>query len=192
MQASCKCSHQYAGVLGLTQLVQCVQLLIQFGDSFHYGDADPDFAVWDMKQQEARPACRIEPKTSTEVAAALHIVVANWCRFAVKGGGHSTNFDASNSAGGVTIDLHNMDQVKLSDDRKSAELGPGLVLVEAYRALEPYNLTFIGGRVADVGLPGFTLGGGISNLSPQYGLAVDNVFEYEVGTLPTHDSLLIS
>ncbi|VUC30967.1 unnamed protein product [Clonostachys rosea] len=158
----------------------CGELSAQFADAFHYGDDDPDFAIWDMKQQEARPACRVEPSTPAEVAAVIGIVVTSWCRFAVKGGGHSTNFDASNSAGGVTIDLHNMNHVKLSDDHTRADLGPGLVLVEAYRALEPYNLTFVGGRVADVGLPGFTLGGGISNLSPQYGLAVDNVFEYEV------------
>ncbi|KAI6752520.1 hypothetical protein HG530_013889 [Fusarium avenaceum] len=158
----------------------CVELSTHFSDALHYGDDDPSFAIWDMKQQEARPACRIEPTSSAQVAKALQIVVANWCRFAVKGGGHSTNFDASNSAGGVTIDLQNMDHINLSDDHEWADLGPGLVLGEAYSALEQHGLTFVGGRVADVGLPGFTLGGGISNLSPQYGLAVDNVFEYEV------------
>lgn len=170
-------------------LRQCVELSTHFSDAFHYGDDDPSFAIWDMKQQEARPACRIEPTSSAQVAKALQIVVANWCRFAVKGGGHSTNFDASNSAGGVTIDLQNMDHIKLSDDHEWADLGPGLVLGEAYSALEQHGLTFVGGRVADVGLPGFTLGGGISNLSPQYGLAVDNVFEYEVSRM---DSILLS
>ncbi|KPM46107.1 hypothetical protein AK830_g422 [Neonectria ditissima] len=129
----------------------CAELSAEFGDAFHYGDNDPDFTVWELKQQEARPACRVEPVTAAQVA-----------------GGHSTNFDASNSAGGVTIDLHNMDHIRLSDDQTWADLGPGLVFGEAYEALEKHNLTFVGGR---------------------YGLAVDNVYEYEVvlsnGTIVT-------
>jgi FAD/FMN-containing dehydrogenase len=48
--------------------------------------------------------------------------------------------------------------------------------------LERHNLTTIGGRSADVGIGGFVLGGGFSHLSPAYGLAKDNVFQYEVWT----------
>ncbi|KAJ5778582.1 hypothetical protein N7520_001828 [Penicillium odoratum] len=49
-----------------------------------------------------------------------------------------------------------------------------------YHGLEEFNLTTTGGRVADVGLGGYALGGGVSNLSPKYGLAVDNILEYEI------------
>lgn len=150
---------------------------------------DGNFSIWDSKQQDARPACRVEPLTTYHVMRVIDIVVDNWCRFAVKGGGHSTSVDASNSVGGVTIDLHRMDHIEIAADRSWANLGPGLVLGEAYAALEQYNLTNIGGRVADVGLPGFTLGGGISNLSPQFGLAVDNVFEYQVSII--HPGLVL-
>lgn len=47
------------------------------------------------------------------------------------------------------------------------------------------NLSNFGGRTADVGLAGFTIGGGLTALGPKYGLALDNVSEYEVrsGTL---------
>lgn len=161
-------------------LQQCRQLSLEFGPAVHMGGNDPDFSVWDAKQQEVIPACRIEPTSASEVARALEIIVDNWCRFAVKGGGHSTNVDASNSVGGVTIDLNRMDHIELADDRSWANLGPGLVLGEAYAALEQHELSSVAGRVADVGVPGYTLGGGISNLSPQYGLAVDNVYEYQV------------
>ncbi|KAF0330747.1 FAD binding domain protein [Colletotrichum asianum] len=158
----------------------CHQLSLEFGSAVHVGGNDPDFSVWDAKQQEVVPACRIEPTSASDVARALEIIVDNWCRFAVKGGGHSTNVDASNSVGGVTIDLNRMDHIELADDRSWANLGPGLVLGEAYTVLEQHELSSIAGRVADVGVPGYTLGGGISNLSPQYGLAVDNVYEYQV------------
>lgn len=155
------------------------------------GGSDPNFAIWDSKQQEVIPACQVEPSSADDVAKVLEIVVHNWCRFAVKGGGHSTNVDASNSDGGVTIDLHGMDHFELSEDRSWANLGPGLVLGEAYTKFEQYGLTSIAGRVADVGLPGYTLGGGLSNLSPQYGLAVDNVYEYQV-SYRERDSCYIS
>ncbi|ETS79957.1 hypothetical protein PFICI_07486 [Pestalotiopsis fici W106-1] len=163
----------------------CQELSSNFGPALHFGDNDPTFVIWDKKQQDAQPACRVTPVTAAEVAQALTIVSSHWCRFAVKGGGHSTNVDASNSVGGVTIDLGDMDHIDLAPDGRSwADLGPGLVLSDAYTYLEQYNLTNIGGRVADVGLPGYLIGGGISNLSPQYGLAVDNIYEYEVYTTP--------
>ena len=102
------------------------------------------------------------------------------CRFAVKGGGHAREKDDSNSVGGVTIDLQQMQSVEISSDRNKVSLGAGHTLVSAYTALEKEGLTFIGGRAASVGIAGFTLGGGFSNVSPRYGLAMDNVFEYEV------------
>lgn len=165
--------------------MQCVQLKAEFGSAVHFGGHDPSFTIWDSKQQEVLPACRVEPVCAVQVAKVVEIVVQNWCRFAVKGGGHSTNLDASNSIGGVTVDLHRMTHIEISEDRSWANLGPGLVLGDTYSAVERYNLTNIGGRVADVGLPGYTIGGGISNLSPQFGLAVDNIFEYQVRTFTT-------
>ncbi|UQC79449.1 FAD binding domain-containing protein [Colletotrichum lupini] len=157
----------------------CSQLMVEFGSAVHLGNNDSSFAIWDMKQQEVVPACRVEPTTASQVSRVVAITVANWCRFAIKGGGHMTNLDASNSVGGITIDLHLMDHVEISEDRTKANLGPGHVLRDAYLALEKHNLTMVGGRTADVGLPGFTIGGGLSDLGPQYGLAVDNVWEYQ-------------
>ncbi|CAN8103174.1 unnamed protein product [Discula destructiva] len=164
---------------GCTQA--CSALTLEFGAAVHPGSNDSSFVIWDSKQQEVVPACRVEPKSATEVARIVDILVDHWCRFAVKSGGHMTITDASNSIGGVTIDLHNMKHVEvLDDDATRANLGPGLILVEAYSAVEKYNRTMIGGRVNDVGLSGYTIGGGLSNLNAQYGMALDNVFEYEL------------
>ena len=110
----------------------------------------------------------------------LHILLDASCRFAVKGGGHARDPDDSVSVGGVTIDMQKMRSIEVSADRLSVKLGSGHVLHSMYVGLESYNLTTLGGRVADVGLGGFALGGGFSALSPMYGLAMDNIFEYEV------------
>ncbi|KAJ7938386.1 hypothetical protein B0H13DRAFT_1851822 [Mycena leptocephala] len=49
-----------------------------------------------------------------------------------------------------------------------------------YHALEPYNLTAVGGRTSNVGVAGFLLGGGVSFLSLEHGFGSDNVVAYEV------------
>lgn len=151
----------------------------EFPSAF-YPANDPDFAIWDAKAQEVQHACRVEPSDATEVARVLEIAVENQCPIAIKSGGHSTNRDASNSVGGVTIDLVRINHVRLSDDHTQADFGPGLLLRDAYAALQPFNLANLGGRTADVGLGGYTIGGGLSALSPKFGLALDNVLEYEV------------
>ncbi|KAI4620329.1 hypothetical protein J4E80_004855 [Alternaria sp. BMP 0032] len=65
---------------------------------------------------------------------------------------------------------------------KTVAIGPGNRWIDAYRYLTPYNLTIVGGRAAHVGVGGLTLGGGISDLTNEYGLACDNVASYEVVT----------
>lgn len=136
--------------------------------------------VWDQKQQEVISACRVTPNSAQEVASILQTLVNNSCRFAVKSGGHARNPDDSVSVEGVTIDLVRMKSLEPSSDRETVRLGAGNTLYTIYSGLEQYNLSTIGGRVADVGLGGYALGGGLSDASPKYGLAVDNIFEYEV------------
>ena len=40
------------------------------------------------------------------------------------------------------------------------QVGTGLVWDDVYAALEPHNVTVLGGRVPGIGVGGFTLGGG--------------------------------
>lgn len=108
------------------------------------------------------------------------IALEESCNFAVKSGGHAQHRDDSVSVGGVTIDLTRMRATEIAPDQKTARLGTGHKLHSLYSNLEKYGLTALGGRAADVGIGGYTLGGGLSHLSPIYGLAMDNVFEYEV------------
>ena len=159
---------------------QCTSIESVIGsNSVHYPDTD-NFTIWDAKQQEARPACRVEPGSSAEVADILKVLVDHWCRFAVKGGGHSRSADDSNSVGGVTIDLGRLATVDVSANASTAQVGGGANSIQIYRALEEYGLSFTGGRVGSVGMGGFTLGGGTSPFSNRYGWALDSIFAYEV------------
>ncbi|QRV84353.1 FAD-binding domain protein [Ceratobasidium sp. AG-Ba] len=62
----------------------------------------------------------------------------------------------------------------------TVDVGSGLVWDDVYAALQPHGVTVVGGRVTGVGVGGFTLGGGYSWLSNQYGLTIDTVTEFEV------------
>lgn len=166
------------------RLSQCAQLSSTFGLRLHYHSSD-NFTIWDAKQLEVHPACRVEPSTATEVSQVLGVVVDSWCRFAVKGGGHSRHPDDSNSAGGVTIDLGKLNTVELAPDRGSARVGGGATSGQVFTALSPSNVSFVGGRVGSVGVGGYTTGGGTSPFSNKYGWALDNVYEYEVCSFPS-------
>ncbi|QRV84351.1 FAD-binding domain protein [Ceratobasidium sp. AG-Ba] len=71
----------------------------------------------------------------------------------------------------------------------TVDVGSGLIWDNVYAALQPYNVTVVGGRVTGVGVAGFALGGGYSWLSNQYGLTIDTVVAYELvlpnGTVTT-------
>jgi FAD/FMN-containing dehydrogenase len=104
------------------------------------------------------------------------------CPFAAKSGGHSAVPGGSNVEGGITISFEKLSKITLAADKKAASFQPGHTWFDIYTALEKDNTAVIGGRVSDVGVGGLTLGGGISYLSSQYGLACDNVLSYEVVT----------
>lgn len=74
-----------------------------------------------------------------------------------------------------------MNEIILSNDKKTAAIGPGNRWGTIYTKLAEQNLTVIGGRASDVGL-GLVLGGGVSHFSSIYGFACDNVASFEVVT----------
>ena len=65
-------------------------------------------------------------------------------------------------------------------NEQTVDVGSGLIWDDVYQALEPYNVTVVGGRISGVGVAGLTLGGGYSWKTNQYGLSSDNIVEYEV------------
>jgi hypothetical protein len=66
---------------------------------------------------------------------------------------------ASNSIGGVTIDMRYFNEITISENRKVTRLGTGNNWGRVYAKLEPMGLVVLGGRVSVVGVGGFLLGG---------------------------------
>ncbi|OTA93645.1 hypothetical protein M434DRAFT_385437 [Hypoxylon sp. CO27-5] len=126
-------------------------------------------------------ACIINPKDAQEVSTAIKILSETETKFAVRSGGHNyiPGFASVNESG-VLISLSNLNSTLLSDDKKTANIGPGNRWQDVYEALVPQGLTVVGGRVGLVGVGGLVLGGGLSYFASQRGLAFDNVKSYEV------------
>ncbi|OQU96359.1 FAD binding domain-containing protein [Cladophialophora immunda] len=136
---------------------------------------------WSNIQKELQPACIYQPRNAADVSLAVVIFNITKCPFNVKSGGHG-RFAGESSIGneGVLIDLAHINHIKVSDDRKSVAVGPGLRWVDVYGCLEPLHLTVVGGRDADVGVGGFLLAGGIAFHSSMYGWATENIRSMEV------------
>ncbi|KAF4625681.1 hypothetical protein G7Y89_g12485 [Cudoniella acicularis] len=127
------------------------------------------------------PGCFISPRNAADVSKTIKILTFFGTPFAIRSGGHSPNPGwASIDEGGVLIDLGNLNSIKLSSDSKVASIGPGSHWGAVYNFLDPFGVTVVGGRIPQVGVGGLLLGGGLSHFSSQFGLAADNVKNYEV------------
>lgn len=81
------------------------------------------------------------------------------CQFAIKSGGHTPWAGAASISGGITIDLAGLNQVTVSQDKKSTGIGPGNRWVDVYSKLDALGLAVLGGRDAAVGVGGLVTGG---------------------------------
>jgi hypothetical protein len=79
------------------------------------------------------------------------------CPFAVKGGGHAAFGGASSIDGGITVSMENFKKVVVSDDKTTADIGPGNTWVDVYTELEKSGVGVVGGRVRVYRRPLFIL-----------------------------------
>ncbi|KAF2753655.1 FAD linked oxidase-like protein [Pseudovirgaria hyperparasitica] len=126
-------------------------------------------------------SCIVRAHNAEHVSTALAIIVQHEAKFAVRSGGHSPNPGFAGIADpGVLISLENFLQVTLNEDKSVASIGPGTRWGQVYDTLDPAGLAVVGGRLPYVGTAGLVLGGGFSHFSGEFGMAVDNVRNFEV------------
>jgi len=77
----------------------------------------------------------------------------------VKSGGHAAFAGASSIQGGILVNLGPLNEVVLSEDRKTTRVGPGNTWGDVYNVLDPLGVAVVGGRESGVGVGGLLLGG---------------------------------
>ncbi|KAH7259896.1 hypothetical protein B0J15DRAFT_524793 [Fusarium solani] len=137
-------------------------------------------SYWSEQQRSRDPACFFQPTSAEQVQAAIVHVKRAGCLFSIKGGGHSYNSRGSSIDGGFQFDLVNLNQVNIHQDRRSLIVGPGVRWGPLFKLLEGQGLIAVGGRDVGVGVPGFTFGGGLSNLASVRGWAADNLESFDI------------
>ncbi|KAH7388886.1 hypothetical protein BKA64DRAFT_725565 [Cadophora sp. MPI-SDFR-AT-0126] len=161
----------------------CTALTTALGPNVHHNTSLPSSlfsGYYTLMARSTIPLCIVHPTSPEDVSQAIKIISQHTCIFAIKSGGHAMFPGGSTAPGGIVLDLHLLNGLELSEDRETAYVGTGNRWGAVYEFLKPWNLTVVGGRVGDVGVGGFLLGGGISFISRRYGWGCDNVRNYEI------------
>ncbi|OCH91179.1 FAD-binding domain-containing protein [Obba rivulosa] len=137
-----------------------------------------DIAHWASSSTQ-NAVCSIEPGTAEDVGVILQILGETQTPFAVKGGGHASNPGFSSTTG-IQIAMSRFSDVSYNATSQTVTFGSGLIWDDVYAALEPLGVNVVGGRVTGVGVAGFTLGGGYSWKTNQFGLTIDTVEAFEL------------
>ncbi|KAJ7732366.1 FAD-binding domain-containing protein [Mycena maculata] len=144
------------------------------------GNFAADISHWASSSTQ-QSACSVEPGSAADVSIIIQLLGSTQTPFAVKGGGHTANPGFSSTTG-VQISMTRFSGVTYDESSGTAVIGSGLVWDDVYEALAPFNVNVIGGRVSGVGVGGFTLGGGYSWKTNQFGLTIDRVSAFELVT----------
>ncbi|KAG6815177.1 hypothetical protein H0H87_004397 [Tephrocybe sp. NHM501043] len=153
------------------------------------GRYDADISHWASSSSQLSK-CSVRPGTAEDLSIILGIVNSSQTPFAIKGGGHASNPGFSSTTG-VHISMERFSEVTYDATSQTAVVGAGLVWDDVYAALAPHNVNVVGGRVSNVGVAGFTLGGGYSWLTNQHGLTIDTVVAFEL-VKPNGDIVLVT
>ncbi|KAF8137725.1 hypothetical protein K438DRAFT_2120466, partial [Mycena galopus ATCC 62051] len=108
----------------------------------------------------------------------------------IKGGGHIAPPGFSSTTG-LLVDMKLFQQVNYNAETQTVDIGPGRLWQDVYKIL-PVDRTVAGASSCPgVGVAGFNLGGGYSNKTNQFGLAIDNIQSIDV-VVPSGEVLTVS
>jgi FAD/FMN-containing dehydrogenase len=146
--------------------------------------SDPD---WDATRQvfnlatDLRPAAVALPRDVDDAIAAVRYAVANGLRVAPQATGH--NADAFGSLEGVLlVDVRQLQDVRIDPRARRVRVGAGVKWEQITGRLSELGLAALHGSSPDVGIAGYSLGGGMGWLARKYGLQANSVTAIELVT----------
>src|ERR1700756_5073380 len=144
-----------------------------WGQVVSWGDDDYGRTrqIWN-RAVESQPALLVLCETSADVQAAVRSAVRHAIPLSVRGGGHDWAGRAL-CPNGLVIDLSRMRQVVVDPHSRIATISGGARIKDVAAAAGSHGLVAVLGNCGDVGVVGFSLGGGYGPLNGQYGLGVD-------------------
>ena len=147
----------------------------------------PDQPEWDLARRawnlavDQRPAMVALPADAGDVLAVVDYAIRNDLKIAPQGTGHNASAIAS-LEDTILVSTQRMRGVEIDVAAQTARVQAGTLWLEVTEAATPHGLFPLSGSSPDVGVVGYTLGGGLSWLARKHGLAANNVTAIEVVT----------
>lgn len=151
------------------------------GDYVTPEDANWDEArlAWNLAVDQ-RPAAVAIPETADDVVEIVRYARANGLRVAGQSTGHNAHTLAARLEYTVLVKTHRMRRVEIDPIAQVARVEAGALWMDVTYPAGEYGLAPLAGSSPDVGVAGYSLGGGISWLGRKYGLATSSVVAIEL------------
>jgi FAD/FMN-containing dehydrogenase len=134
---------------------------------------------WDLVDQ--RPALVAIPADAEDVQAIMSFARRHGLRVAPQATGHNAG-PLGPLGDTILVSTRHLRGIEIDTTRRTARVQAGVIWLEVAEATSPYGLFPLSGSSPNVGVVGFTLGGGLSWLGRKHGLAANSVTAIEVVT----------
>lgn len=153
------------------------------GDFVVPGDDDWDEArlAWNLAVDQ-RPAAVALPESAEDVAAIVAFARAQGLRVAPQGTGHNAAALGGELDDTILLKTERMRGVTIDPETRTARAEAGVIWIEVVEAAAEHGLAALAGSSPDVGVVGYTLGGGLSWLARKHGIGANQVTAIEVVT----------
>ncbi|HET8743901.1 MAG TPA: FAD-binding protein [Gaiella sp.] len=135
--------------------------------------------AWNLAVDQ-RPAAIALPESVDDVVAAVDHARTLGLQVAVQGTGHGAG--STSLEGTLLINTARMFGVEVEPAARVARVAAGTVWTDVVEAAVEHGLTALHGSAGDVGVVGYSLGGGIGWLARKHGLASSTIVSAEVVT----------
>jgi FAD/FMN-containing dehydrogenase len=128
------------------------------------------------------PAAVAYPGDADEVAALVRCARDAGLRIAVQSTGHHAGAVEGSLEDAILLRTSALRGVTVDPDKRVARVGAGALWQDVVEATRPHGLSALHGSAPDVGVAGYTLGGGMGWLARRHGLQCNHLLAAELVT----------
>ncbi|HET6985511.1 MAG TPA: FAD-binding oxidoreductase [Kribbella sp.] len=145
---------------------------------------DPD---WDVARQawhlsvDQQPVAVVRAGSEYDIVAVVDAARQLGLRVAPQSTGHNAD-PLGSLAGTILLKTSALREVSVDPETEIARVEAGALWLDVYEAAERHGLAGLAGTARDVGVVGYTIGGGLSWFVRSHGLAVNQVVAVELVT----------
>lgn len=125
------------------------------------------------------PDIVVMPESADDVSTAMVFAADQDLKVAVQGTGHGISIPCD---AGLFLNTSRMQDVSIGPERRTARVGAGVKWASVIPLAHEHGLAPLNGSSSDVGVVGYTLGGGHGWMARKYGRAADRIIAADLVT----------